>query len=389
MRRLAKLARIVVGLAVVAAIAGGGWWLLRGAVAGTNAAAGDGADASETSGETTTAAVERRTLTVTEDLDATLGYAGSYEVPGGLDGTLTWTVEPGTVVEMGAPLYEVDGRERASLMFGSRPAWRTLDEDVSEGPDVRQLEENLLILGYLDADEVDRHWDDDTTAAVEDWQDDAGLAVDGELALGEIVFLPEAIRVTEVQATLGARAGAGGAILAGTSHRRAVTVDLDAADHELLEVGDAVDVELPDGSTVGGTVAAVSTVAETASDGQGGTTTTLPVTITLDAPGAGGSLDEAPVEVIVVTERREDVLTVPVSALVALLEGGYAVEVVDDTDGTAPAASGDPAASPAPSGSAGATATRLVPVEPGLFDRGYVEITADGLEDGDLVVVPS
>jgi multidrug efflux pump subunit AcrA (membrane-fusion protein) len=106
------------------------------------------------------------------------------------------------------------------------------------------------------------------------------------------------------------------------------------------------------------------------------------VTIVLDDPAAGGDLDAAPVTVSVVRSTRENVLTVPVTALIALLEGGYAVEVVDDA-----AAAG---ASPAPSGSTSAVgpATHLVRVEPGLFDRGVVEITAD-LEPGTLVVVPS
>ncbi len=68
----------------------------------------------------------------------------------------------------------------------------------------------------------------------------------------------------------------------------------------------------------------------------------------------------------VVTESHPDVLAVPVNALVALLEGGYAVEVVGRRRG-APRTSG---------------------VETGLFEDGKVEVTGDGLAAGDLVVVP-
>ena len=88
------------------------------------------------------------------------------------------------------------------------------------------------------------------------------------------------------------------------------------------------------------------------------------VEIALDDPAAAGDLDEAPVDVRVVTDTAEDVLAVPVTALLALAEGGYAVEVVD-ADGT----------------------TRLVAADPGFFADGLVEIDAD-VEPGDLVVVP-
>ena len=64
--------------------------------------------------------------------------------------------------------------------------------------------------------------------------------------------------------------------------------------------------------------------------------------------------------------RHDDVLAVPVSALVALLEGGYAVEVVDD-DGS----------------------RRYVAVETDLFDDGWVEVRGDGLSEGQSVVVAS
>ena len=377
--RPARIAAI--GVIVVVA-AGAGWWV---ASSRASAASGDGRnDAGDAAAQAAlkTATVERRTLTVSESLDGTLGYADDYKVPGGLNGTLTWIAPAGTVVTTGEPLYEVDGSHDASLMYGRRPAWRTLESGVSDGTDVRQLEENLLLLGYTrKGDDIDRHWDSDTTAAVKRWQRDHGQTADGVVELGEVVFLPEAIRVTEAGAALGDRVG-GGAVLSATSNRRVISVDLAADERDLLDVGTAVSVELPDGATIDGMVASIGRVAESQSDGQGGTSTTLPVTITLSDAEAGADLDAAPVDVSVVTDSRDQVLTVPVGALVALIEGGYAVEVVDSE---APAASSeDPAASAAPG-----SATHLVRVEPGLFDDGFVEITGDGVEPGDSVVVPS
>ena len=70
--------------------------------------------------------------------------------------------------------------------------------------------------------------------------------------------------------------------------------------------------------------------------------------------------------VSVVRERREDVLAVPVSALLALAEGGYAVEVVD-----------------------GPGRTHLVGVETGLFEDGFVEVRSTDLDETMQVVVPS
>ena len=388
---MSRLVRVAAVAVVVVAGAAGSWWLQQGGVAAGGPVTADGGGA--TDGALKTASVDRRTLTVTEDFDATLGYTTDYDVLGGLSGTLTWAVPAGTVVTSGQLLYETDGVNRAALIYGSRPAWRTLKSGVANGADIRQLEENLRLLGYTrKGDVIDRHWDSDTTAAVKRWQTAAGVAVDGEIELGEVVFLPESIRVTEVQAKLGSGVGPGGTLMTATSNRRVVSLDLDATDVELIKMGDAVSVELPDGTTVDGTVATIGRVAESSQDQQGGTSTTLPVTISLDDPAAAGDLDHAPVTVTVVRDSRENVLTVPVNALLALIEGGYAVEVVDTAgaasaspSSSAAAAEGSPAASVAPSG----PTTHLVRVEPGLFDNGHVEITADGLEAGDLVVVPS
>ncbi|HTG41743.1 MAG TPA: efflux RND transporter periplasmic adaptor subunit, partial [Methylomirabilota bacterium] len=117
--------RLIGVLAAVAVVAGGGWWLTsRGAAASPPTGAAGEAD---TSSATATAAVERKTLTVTDDFNGTLGFAGDYHVIGGLSGILTWTVPMGTVVTAGKRLYETNGHDRTSLMYGSRPAWRTME----------------------------------------------------------------------------------------------------------------------------------------------------------------------------------------------------------------------------------------------------------------------
>ena len=66
-------------------------------------------------------------------------------------------------------------------------------------------------------------------------------------------------------------------------------------------------------------------------------TPTVEVVVALDAAGseAASGLDGAPVTVVVTRSERPSVLAVPVNSLVALLEGGYAVEAVD-ADGSTP-----------------------------------------------------
>jgi multidrug efflux pump subunit AcrA (membrane-fusion protein) len=125
-------------------------------------------------------------------------------------------------------------------------------------------------------------------------------------------------------------------------------------------------VDLPDGTRTTGKVETIGTVATPSADGQ--SSPTIEVTIALDDPSSTGTVDQAPVDVLITTLSREDVLAVPVNALLALLEGGYAVEVVG-ADGT----------------------THLVAVETGMFEDGWVEIDLPngGLAEGDQVVVPS
>ncbi|MEA2577954.1 MAG: hypothetical protein QOD78_1542 [Chloroflexota bacterium] len=377
---------------MLAVVAGGGWWLTSGGLAASPTATVD-PDGEPTGRQTAT--VERKTLTVTDDFGATLGFAGDYDVIGGLSGVLTRTVPVGTVVKAGDWLYETNGHDRTSLMYGPRPAWRALQAGVSNGADVLQLEQNLKRLGYTRKGfKVDRHWDARTTVAVKRWQRDAGLPVDGTVDLGEVVFLPEAVRVTEIGAALGSMAGQGAPVMSGTSSRRVISFDIGTDDRELFAAGAAVQVELPDATVVAGTVESIGRIAQTSTDQQGNTTTTVPVVITLDDPSAAADLDQAAVKVTAVRSSREDVLTVPVNALLALREGGYAVEVVDDS-GSSPTPSGAPAASvptassPAASTATGTSPTHLVRVEPGLFDDGTVEITATDLQPGDVVVVPS
>jgi peptidoglycan hydrolase-like protein with peptidoglycan-binding domain len=313
---------------------------------------------------TSTATVERRDLVDRESVDGTLGYADVSPLRAGAAGTLTAIREPGSVVRRGQSLYDVDDAPAAWLLYGSLPAWRDFNSWMSDGEDVRQLERNLRALGYDPDGEmtVDDEWTWATTAAVERFQDAHGLTEDGSLAQGEVVFRPGPSRIGEVDATVGQAVVPGAQLGELSSTHREVTVDLEADRQALVDTGDSVTVELPDGKVGRGRVSDVGKVAsQPASEDQD---PTIEVTIALRGRVARGrGLDQAPVDVGFAVERREDVLAVPVSALLARSGGGLAVEAIDG-DGR----------------------RRLVPVEPGMYADDYVEVSGSGLREGMRVV---
>ena len=348
-----------VAAVALAAVAAGAAWTL--------AAEGSASGGHVPDRPTATATVERRDLVQYESVEGTLGYADSRTLYAQGGGTVTALRRPGKVVRRGQALYWRDGKP-VTLMYGSVPMWRRLDSSSPDEVDIRQLERNLVALGYdpYGALDVDDEWDAATTAAVERWQADLGVAETGTVELGDIAFLPGARRVGQQKTTVGAVLQPGAEIMDTTSAKRIVAIALDADKQSLVRTGDKVNVDLPDGSTVRGTITSVGKVAESETDPQtGDQTTTIPVEVTLARRSKTGTFDETPVDVSIAKERAKGVLTVPISALLALAEGGYAVEVVN-ADGS----------------------TRLVRVVPGLYADSFVQISGRGLEQGMKVVVP-
>jgi multidrug efflux pump subunit AcrA (membrane-fusion protein) len=347
-----------------------GWILLAGAatlaagagVAGVAALGADDdspADPADEAGDTATTTIEvvRRDLARVEDLDGSVGHGDAIALVLAAEGTLTALPAPGEVLEPGDVVAEIDGLPIIAVQ-GAFPLWRALGPGVDDGKDVLQLEYLLASLGYAQEHDVtvDEDWTSATTEAVEAFQEDHSQDDDGEIDLGELVFIEGPLLVAEVSGVTGQSASEAG--ISVTSTEQSVHVDLDAADADLLAVDDQVEVELPTGDTAVATVTSVGS-AETDDQGQ----TTLPVTLALtDSPPLA---DGTPVDVHVEVAAAEGVLAVPVEAVLALAEGGYAVEVADTAGGP----------------------TRLVAVTLGVFADGMVEITGD-LEAGAHVVVP-
>jgi hypothetical protein len=303
-----------------------------------------------------TVTVVRGTLVQTETVDGTLGYGDPVAVKaGGGGGTVTWLPAEGATVTRGKTLYKVDD-DPVVLLYGTTPLYRTLAAGVS-GADAAQFEKNLSALGY-GGFTVDDEYTSATADAVERWQEDLGLDETGAVAPGQVVVAPGEMRVAELKLSAGDQAA--GAVLTYTGTTRIVTVDLEVEKQQLVKKGVAAKVELPGGAVVSGTVSSVGTVAVASEE-----KTTIEVAVTVADQKALGTLDQAPVDVVLESDKREDVLTVPLNALVALAEGGYGLQVVEGA------------------------ATRYIAVETGMFASGKVEVTGGGVAEGMVVGVPT
>jgi multidrug efflux system membrane fusion protein len=334
---------------------------VAGTTVGVSMASGSGASPpAASSAHQATAAVERRNLVATTSVDGTLAYDDDRTVDSRVAGTLTWLAAEGAVVRPGHRLFSVDGTPTV-LMRGRVPAYRRL-QSGDTGADVRQLERGLRRLGY-DGFVVDDTYTSGTAAAVREWQTDLGVDKTGVVALGAVYFAPGAVRIGAHSIEVGAAVAPGAAVTAVSSTDRVVDVALPVSDATYVKAGGRVSVTMPDGSTARGRITSVGRVAQTSNDQQGGGESTIDVKVALLSSRVT-ALDEAPVAVDIETARSNNVLSVPVEALLALAEGGYGVQVVH-----------------------GAT-TEVVAVETGLFANGRVEVTGD-VKAGDRVVVPS
>lgn len=365
--------------AVAAGAAGGGWAFGYGPLA---PAARPAAAPAIPAG---TAAVVRATVTASEQDPGTVGYSGSFTVYSALPGTITWLPAPGTVIRPGQRLFAVNGQDTV-LLAGHEPAWRAFTPGMAGGPDVAELQRNLIALGY-DPDHaitVGGGYGWATQAAVERWQAARGLPLaqqDGQIPLGQIVFLPGPIQVAAQSTGTGATATPGGAVLTASSTRPVVDVALPAEQEPLVRRGQHVTITLPDGARTPGRVLSIG---QNASPGQGlgpsqgpgpgsspgggqqGSPATVNVVVGVDHPAAASGLDQAAVQVAIITQRQPAALVAPINALLAAPGGGFQVTVVQGR------------------------ARRNLPVQTGLFDEadGVVAISGPGITVGTRVQVP-
>ena len=304
-------------------------------------------------------------------VSGTLRYSDSRKFKSGFEGVLIQVPASGAVLTQGDVLYRT-GSEIAYLMHGSLPAWRTFEAGMENGEDIRQLETLLQGMGYFDY-EPDNHFSWATTSAIMKWQKDVGLPQTGTIPLGRMVFTPGDLRVGTVTARVGDRVAADAELFDVTSTTQVVDANIKLSDQKLAVVGTAVTIKLPDAKTTTGKITSVGTPTEKSSGSGSGTGSgsgeskerVIPITVTLTDASATANFQEVSVTVDLPSEKRTGVLSVPVGALLALSADQYGVEIVE-SGGT----------------------TRKVAVAIGLFAGGRVEVSGEGLSEGQRVVVP-
>ena len=320
-----------------------------------------GADeVAQTSLETLTAT--RRTLVESESIDGTIGHGTPTPLPIEAQGTVTWAPEQDDVLAPGDVAVRIDERP-VVLVAGDVPLYRELrrvsgterDEagdklGEQSGPDVQQLQEYLIGLGFDDEGrlEADGVFGKVTENAVEDWQRWFGHPATGRIDRNQIVFVPSEVRVQEAPIV-----GQPFTPISVTTPSRTVSARATPNQRSFFVEGTAVEIDV-DGAEFSGTVTEA-----TRTTGPDGTTTyELEISVDGDVPDTASS-----VELTAVRTVANDVVTVPVRALLALAEGGWAVEVPTDAG------------------------SQLVPVDVGEIVDGIAEVT--GIDHNTAVLVPA
>lgn len=342
--------RAALGFGVAALVLGATGWLV----------VERGTDEAEADGElrAVTQKVERRTL---RDVVVVRGSLRGRPLPplvatGG--GRVTAVhVEPGSVIEAGDRVFDVEAQPVIAVA-GVFPYWRHLEQGAT-GPDVRQLE-GLLVADGLAPGTVDDRFTRSTRRAVQEWQRRRGLPADGVFRVDRVLVAGWPVRVAAVHVAVGASITPEMELLEVATMRRMGDFRVSPSRRSGLAVGQSVTVTAASGGAeVQGEVAEIAAAPV---DDEGAGEPTYPVVVDLDAD-PGDLPDGAALRGDVLVAEATDVWAVPVAAVRSDADGEPAVQVETS-----------------------AGRRRLLPVELGLQEAGYVEVTA-GLEGGERVVL--
>ena len=408
--RLVVIVCVIVALSILGLGLGFARW------AGRAAAAGQRAEIVTPAATTT---VTEGDISTTRTMSGTLGYGATRVISGSGNGVITWLPAAGTTITRGQRVYAVNDQS-VPLFYGKIPLFRDLDTKGTVGRDVRMVSNNLRALGYevgrqpspgtvvtqsvpSSADSAGAPPSPDATTdkvppspaattdkaptttptepptrvvtrtvhdgeavltatlikAIKAWQRHLELPASGELTVGSVLVLPAAVRVSALSAQVGAPAT--GELLSTTSTSKVITVLADQSEAATVDNGDHATVALSDGTTTPATVTSVGTALQ-AQDGGDPSSPKLTITLVLDQPSKLKRVDAADLQVSFAAQTHKQVLTVPISALLALQEGGYALQT--------------------PAGA-------LIAVKTGIFADGQVEVSGTDITEGLIVVTTS
>jgi peptidoglycan hydrolase-like protein with peptidoglycan-binding domain len=361
--RRARKRWLTIGLVVVAVLAAGGIVVMTRLASGTPAAKGTD------TGALATTAVVKTDLSEQETDSGTLGYGTPFTITGHKNGTTTGLPAVGTQFTRGQTVYTVDAVP-VPLFYADLPFYRPLTAGMDDGPDVKELEQNLQALGFDDFGRPDNKFTAATAKAINRWQKSLKMTQTGTVNPGDVVVEPGPIRVAEVPGQLGNPAT--GDLIKATGVNRQVTLSLPTTKQTVAQVGSKVSMSINGVSTTG-TVTSITTAPSGSGAGSGGGGgggdgggSQLTVTVSIDDQAAAAkSLDAAPVDVVFTTGQKNGVLAVPVNALLALSGGGYGLDVFTGSQ------------------------HHLVKVQTGLFAQGQVEVSGPGITEGTKVVTTS
>jgi hypothetical protein len=318
-----------------------------------------------------TATVTKGDLTQAQTLPGSLGFGAPKTLNGTGSGFVTKLPLAGDTTSLGKPLYSVDDKP-VMVFFGETPVFRKLDQPGVRGNDVTMIANNLRAMGYdftvpeptrLNGQGQGDVFTASLKAALKRWQQNTGQQATGTLEPGSLVVMSGPSRVNTVMAELGDPADK--PLLTYSSTVKSVTVPVDADSVAAIGKGQQTEILLPDGRKAIGKVTSVSSSVQGGSL-QDNSAKVSPATVAVtvvplhdeDVKG----LDAASVQVRFTTTALMGVLQVPVTALIALKEGGYALQRVDG---------------------------QLLAVTTGMFAGGQVEVKGAQLTAGMKVVTAS
>ncbi|HUY10200.1 MAG TPA: hypothetical protein VMW80_12295 [Candidatus Dormibacteraeota bacterium] len=274
-------------------------------------------------------------------------------------GVVTGLPSVGSVVSQGQILYRVDNQP-VVLLYGSTPVYRAFGPGMTSGPDVVQLEQDLLQLGFGQVFGLVANGDFNFAdeQAVRAFTKAEGLTYGDQLALGTVLFEPGPVVIAADPVTLGDSVAAGGTVVSLDMGTPLVTVDLAPAQAAGIAAGTPAVVKLSSPPEMV-TAKVMTRVASTSAN--------VKIQLTLLKPPAQLSLSSQSVFVQFDVESVREAYIVPIGALVATLGGDYALQVEKGRRRT------------------------FIPVRVGLLDNidGLAQVSGPGLKVGEAVEAPA